>query len=166
MTTIQKDDYRFQVDIDKTITYYQSHTLCDCDYCKNFYPQIKETLPKLAEFLSRFGVDVSKPDEIMSMESEDEILYINVDYTVCGNVISMGEYEIDIQDRQFLSLVITDGFVSPNQQTAEYFTISVFNIALPWVLDQPFPTAVPCKATSPLKRIFQKICKPIKKETE
>lgn len=166
MTTIQKDDYRFQVDIDKTITYYQSHTLCNCDYCKNFYPQIKETLPKLAEFLSHFGVDISKPDEIMSMESEDEILYISVDYTVCGNVISMGEYEIDLQDQQFLSLVITDGFVSPNEQTTEYFTISVCNIALPWVLDRPFPTATPYKAPSKLKGFFQKICKRITKEKE
>lgn len=166
MTTIQKEDYVFEVDIDKTITYYQSHTLCDCDYCENFYPQIKEKLPKLAAFLSHFGVDISKPDEIMSMESEDEILYISVDYTVCGNVISMGEYEIDLQDQQFLSLVITDGFVSPNEQTTEYFTISVCNIALPWVLDRPFPTATPYKAPSKLKGFFQKICKRITKEKE
>lgn len=47
----------------------------------------------------------------------------------------MGEYEIDIYDELFISIVITDGFASPNEQTGKYFTISVMQIELPYILD-------------------------------
>ena len=139
MTTIQKDEYVFSVDVEKTKEYYKTHTLCDCVCCRNYYAQIKDKLPKLNAFLSEFGVDISKPDEAMSDEMDDYIDYIQVDYTVCGSIGSMSEYEIDIYDDLFLSIVITNGFVSPNEQTGEYFTISVMQIELPWVLDEPFP---------------------------
>lgn len=159
MTKIQKDDYIFEVDIDKTIDYYKTHSLCECDDCKNFYDQIGGKLPKLESFLFDFGIDISKPDEIMSVELDDEILYICIDYTVCGKVVAMGQYEIDIQDNQFLSLLITDGFASPNEQTSEFFTISVYSLVLPWVLDKPFPKQIQPKATSKIKAFFKRIFK-------
>ena len=68
MTKIQKDEYVFEVDIEKTIEYYKTHSLCECDCCENFYVQIKDKFPKLESFLSSFGIDISKPDEIMSVE--------------------------------------------------------------------------------------------------
>lgn len=139
MTEIRKDEYVFSVNVEKTKEYYKSHTICNCVCCRNYYAQIKNKLPKLDDFLSEFGVDISKPDEIMSVEMEHYIDYINVDYTVCGSIKSMGELEIDIYDDLFLSIVITDGFASPNEQTEEYFTISVMQIKLPWVLEDPFP---------------------------
>ena len=156
MTKIQKDEYTFEVDIEKTIDYYKTHSLCTCDCCENFYTQIGDQLPELKSFLSDFGVDVSKPDEIMSVQLDNTIEYISVDYTVCGKVATMGHHEIHIHDNQLLSLIITDGFVSPNEQTADYFTISVHNIELPWILDRPFKE--PTK-TNRIKRIFKKIFK-------
>lgn len=139
MTTIQKDEHVFSVDIEKTKEYYKTHSLCDCVYCCNYYAQVKERFPKLDVFLSEFGVDISKPDEIFSVEMDDYIDYINVDYTVCGKTETVGKYEFDIQDNLSLSITITDGSVSPNEQTEEHFTISVMQIQLPWVLDEPFP---------------------------
>lgn len=159
MTTIQKDEYVFLVDIEKTEEYYKTHSLCECICCRNYYAQIKNKLPELAEFLKEFGVDISKPDEIMSVEMDDYIDYLNVDYTVCGNVKSMGEYEIDIYDNLFLSIVITEGFASPNEQTGEYFTISVTKIELPWVLDEPFPKPITEKLTLKPKKIFKRLFK-------
>ena len=160
MTKIQKDEYVFEVDIEKTIEYYKTHSLCECDYCENFYVQIKDKFPKLESFLSDFGVDISKPDECMSVESDNTIQYIGVDYTVCGKVATLGKYEIDIQDDQFFSLVITEGFASPNEQTGEYFTISINNIfELPWVLDKPFPKPIQIKTTSKIKEFFKKVFK-------
>lgn len=139
MTIIQKDEYVFSVDIEKTQEYYKTHSICECVCCRNYYAQIKNKLPKLNAFLSEFGVDISKPDEIMSIEMNNYIDYINVDYTVCGNIKSMVKHEIDIHDDLFLSIVITNGYASPNEQTEDYFTISVMQIELPWVLDEPFP---------------------------
>ena len=156
MTIIKKDGYVFDVDIKKTADYYKSHSLCECEYCKNFYEQIKGKFSKLEAFLSDFGIDISKPDEMSPLESDDIIEYLSVDYTVCGKVATMGHHEIHIHDNQLLSLIITDGFVSPNEQTADYFTISVHNIELPWILDRPFKE--PTK-TNRIKRIFKKIFK-------
>ena len=152
MTTIQKDEYIFEVDIEKTIEYYKTHSLCECECCENFYAQIKGKFPKLESFLADFGVDISKPDECMSVELDDTIQYIGIDYTVCGNVVTMGQYEIDIQDDLFFNLVITNGFASPNEQTGDYFTISISNVfELPWVLDKPFPKPIHFKTTSKIK---------------
>ena len=68
--------------------------------------------------------------------------------------------EIDIHDNQFFSLVIIEGFASPNEQTGEYFTISVNNVfELPWVLDKPFPEPTTFKATSKIKEFFKKAFK-------
>lgn len=139
MKLIKKDEYIFSVDFEKTQKYYKAHSTCECAYCLNYYKQIKNKLPKLNEFLNEFGVDISKPDNITSVETDNGINYISVDYTICGNIKEMGTYEIDIYDELFISIVITNGFVSPNEQTGEYFTISVMQIELSWVLDIPFP---------------------------
>ena len=156
---IEKDAYKFSVDIEKTKEYYNTHSWCDCVCCRNYYKQIEQELPKLKEFLDDFGVDISKPDEIMSVENEGFIDYLNVDYTVCGNVINMSEYEIDIYDNLFLNIVVTEGFASPNEQTGEYFTLSVTNIRLPWVLEVPFPTTIKSKLKKEPKNTFMKVLK-------
>ncbi len=160
MITIQKDEYVFAVDVEKTKEYYKTHTLCDCVCCENFYAQIKGKLPKLDAFLAEFGVDISKPDEMWSVELDNTIQYIGVDYTVCGEVTTMGQYEIDVYDDQFVSLVITDGVVSPNEQTGEYFTISLETaIELPWVLDKPFPEPIRTKIAKKIKGFCRKLFK-------
>ncbi len=157
MTTIKIDEYTFSVDVEKTTEYYKTHSLCDCANCRNFYAQAREKLPKLSEFLAQFGVDISRPDETWSVEADNGVNYITTDYTVCGRVEKMGKYEIDLHDEQFLSVVVTDGFTSPNDQTGEYFTLSVDNISLPWVLNEPFPEPTKATAASKLKRFFGKI---------
>lgn len=139
MKIIEKDDWKFSVDVEKTKEYYKTHSLCECAYCRNFYSQIDEKLPKLKEFLEEFGVDISKPDEISSFTYENEIDYSTVYYTVCGEIVESSKYEIDIYENLFLSIVVNDEFAPPNEQTGQYFTFSVFQIRLPWVLDEPFP---------------------------
>lgn len=85
---------------------------------------------------------MAKPDEISSVETDDGIDYIRVDYTVCGSVQAVGQGTIHIEDALLLEAAITDGFASPNEQTGTYFTISVMGIELPWVLDEPFPKSM------------------------
>lgn len=157
MTTIKIDEYTFSVDVEKTREYYKTHALCDCASCRNFYAQARGKLPKLDELLTQFGVDISRPDEIWSVEADDHIDYISTDYTVCGRVEEMGKYEIDLYDEQFLSVVVTDSFTSPNEQTGEYFTLSVDNISLPWVLNEPFPKPIKATAASKFKHFLGKI---------
>lgn len=66
MKQIKINNYKFSVDIEKTKEYYNTHSLCDCVCCRNYYKQIEKELPKLKEFLDNFGVDIAKPDEVMS----------------------------------------------------------------------------------------------------
>lgn len=157
MKTIEKDDWKFSVDVEKTKAYYKTHSLCECSNCRNFYAQIEEKLPKLKEFLSEFGVDVSKPDESSSIERENSIDYLSVDYTVCGEIIEASKNEIDIYDNLFLSIVVNDDFVCPNEQTGKFFTFSVFQIELPWVLDEPLHPTVK-------ERFFDKVHAFLKKK--
>lgn len=139
MTQICKDEYVFEVDIEKTLCYYKEQSPCECDFCRNFYGQIKGKFPKLEAFLSEFGIDIARPDELsLPIEIENEGVYSGAAYTVCGKIEKMGMYEIDIQDRQFFSVVVTDGFVAPNRQNGEYFTLSVEGFCLPWELEEPF----------------------------
>ena len=130
MTTIQKNGYVFLVDREKTQQYYRTHTLCDCGYCRNYYAQVRQQFPRLDAFLSEFGVDIARPDEIMSVELEGRVAYLNVDYTVCGRVQTMGEGELELYDGRLLHIAVTEGFASPNEQTGDYFTISVTELEL------------------------------------
>lgn len=61
--------------------------------------------------------------------------YNIVAYTVCGTISSMGQHEICISDVLPLTVIISDGFVSPNEQTEQYFTISVTKVQLPHKID-------------------------------
>lgn len=155
MTAIQRDGYRFSVDIQRARAYSKAHALCDCPCCRNYYAQVRDRLPKLAGFLDEFGVDIARPDEAMSVEMDDFIDYIEVDYTVCGSVEAMGQCDIGLHDALPLNIVICDGFVSPNEQTGDYFTISITGIQLPWVLDEPFPKPYMVKRRG-LRSIFQR----------
>lgn len=159
MKTIEIDDWKFSVDIEKTKEYYKTHSLCECAYCRNFYSQIDEKLPELKKFLSEFGVDVSRPDENSSVELETSIDYLSVDYTVCGEIIEVGKYEIDIYDNLFLSIVVNDDCVCPNEQTGKYFTFTVFQIVLPWVLDEPLNPTAKERVFDKFHGIFKKIAR-------
>ncbi len=90
----------------------------------------------------------------MSTENHSSISYIDVDYTVCGRIETMGESEITMDDELPLTVTVTDGFSSPNEQTGEYFTISLMDIELPWVLDEPFPAQEKKKGF--FRRLFNK----------
>lgn len=139
MTIIERDGYRFRVDLPATRAYYESHSLCDCSCCRNLYAGIQKHFPKLDAFLRDFGVDVARPDEASSSEEGASIEYFEVDYTVCGRVEAMGEYEFDLAEAIPVSVAVHDGFLAPNEQTGDYFTLSVYGIRLPWLLDEPVP---------------------------
>lgn len=141
MEKTAKDEYLFSVEKEKTTVYYQTHSLCDCEGCRNFYAQIRGMFPELEAFLAEFGVDIAKPDEMPWLELDDQIQYTPC-YTVTGSIEKMGTYEIDIGNQSLA--VYRSGDLRtdiPNEQTEPYFVLEVFSIYLPWVLDTPFPSA-------------------------
>lgn len=139
-------NYVLDADIEATTDYYKNLSLCECAACRNFYAQAKTAFPLLTDFLSKTGIDISRPDEICGLfdPAEDKMDYHMVAYTVVGKIITSGKNEIDIWDNDlFLSITIDDTYV-PNEQRAEaYFTVMVYGIRLPWVLDEPYPEEPP-----------------------
>lgn len=158
MTMIQKDGYVFSVDTRRTEEYYRTHALCTCACCRNYYAQAKEKLPELAAFLGEFGADIARPDEVWSIERDSSVVYISADYTICGTVKVMGTGDIALGGEQRLSAAVTDGFVSPNEQTGPYFTLSLAaELTLPWVLDEPHPRQSAEEALPKPKGIWAKL---------
>ena len=139
MAIIEKEDYIFNVDIEKTQKYYATKTLCDCNECQNYYRQAENTFPKLTSFLSDFGIDIARPDEICSTYDKGKVDYFVVAYTAVGECVKCGEYEIEMEDGDlFVNLVINKKPVYPNEQEErQCFEIAVYNIRLPWVLEEP-----------------------------
>ena len=155
ITTIEKDGYVFSVDRDKTSEYYTTHSLCDCDGCRNFYKQIKGSFPELEEFLAEFGVDIAKPDEMPWYDIDNHIQYYPY-YTVTGKIEKMGMQEIDLGNLNIVFYQSGSPYTDiPNEQTEPYFIIEVFMIDLPWILDTPFPSA-PAKKNF-IMRLFGKL---------
>lgn len=79
-----------KVNIEKTRKYYSSikpESLCNCNYCKNYYMQIKADYSVIASYLASFGVDIEKPFETSPLEpDENKILeYCCCQYIVFGS---------------------------------------------------------------------------------
>ena len=141
ITRITKEGYLFSVERDKTIEYYASHSLCDCEGCRNYYKQIKGHSPELEEFLDSFGIDISRPDEMPWFDNDGHIEYTPY-YTVVGNIEKMDSHEIGYGDLNLAFYRSEAQEVSfPTEQTEPYFVIAVFGIVLPWALDTPLPSA-------------------------
>ena len=155
MTEIRIDDYVFSVDVEKTKEYYRNNSLCECEYCQYYNSNIIGKFPKLETFLKEFGIDITKPDETSPVELDGEYQYIFAGYTVCGTVLKLSEYEIDIQDKLFISISVDKGFQFPNNQKDEYFSFTVFGISLPCdsateIKENPSPLKI--------KKYFKKSC--------
>ena len=113
----------------------------------------------LKESQDKFDVEIIGCARCRQSIAEADLVE-GVKCSVCGKVVTMGQYEIDIQDDLFFNLVITNGFASPNEQTGDYFTISISNVfELPWVLDIPFPEPIKFKAKSKIKEFLKRVFK-------
>lgn len=127
---IIRDDFIFDVDIQKTVDYYRTHSVCECPACKSLYSQAKKKFPALSSFLKVFGVDISRPDETGWSDEGEETDYHFVAYTVVGKIVEMGEYEIDLNDGGLFLNIVIDNSYTTSEQTDESFTITVYGIRL------------------------------------
>lgn len=130
-------DEIFEVDIEKTKQYYQTHTLCDCGGCRNYYAQVAEKLPRCKEFLSKFGIDIERPDEIGWIELEDTTIgYLFVGYTVVGEIIAGTKADLEIKEGEKSYDIKIDNEYIPNEQKGKYFVITINDFSFPWVLKE------------------------------
>lgn len=152
LSEIEINGYVFSIDIEKTSQYYTRNIQCDCEACQNFCKQIKGLFPDLENFLLRFGIDISRPDDAMWLENDNSVDYSPC-YTVAGSIVNTDSHEIRFDD---LKVKIHNRYI-PNVQTEPYFVIEVCDINLPWVLNAPI-LFVP-KKESCIRQILHRLIK-------
>lgn len=121
------------MDVERTKPYYEQISncdLCDCTYCQNYVSEIKNTYPKVAEYLFSLGIDIEKPFETMPLEPDDMgyIEYISAQYIVYGNPHDfvetvIGSVNVDVTDTH------------PSTKINEtHFVIEIYPVRLKWVM--------------------------------
>ena len=133
---VKIDGSVFDVDMDRTLAYYISNTLCTCAYCCHYRENVRQRYPRLAERLERFGVDAARPDETEPYEQDGMIEYAAVHYTVSGSILTSSRNETRLRDADELQLFFQKGgklgkLACPNEQEEPYFFITIWGLQLP-----------------------------------
>lgn len=86
------------IDLARNLLYYNSEQSipCDCEICKNYYKQIKDKHPEIAEYLASLNVDILRPFELVWLENENnQIDYLDCQYIVFGKCVNNFKKQID-----------------------------------------------------------------------
>ena len=118
----------------KTENYYRTLTkdsLCSCDYCRNYYKEIRGEYPELSDHLAKMGIDIEKPFETMPLEPcEGTLDYIAVQYIVMGNASGFKS-----EDVSGVHIGITDSHPATDIDE-EHFVIEIWPIKLKWTIKE------------------------------
>ena len=143
---VETGGYVLDVDVEVTREYYRTLSLCECSGCRNFYAQAEERLPALTRFLSDMGVDINRPDELADYAADKERHYSCLAYTVVGTIARHGKKKIKLNDNSCdLKITIDNSYIPNEHKTDNYFTVTVYGVHLPWVLNEPFEEFAPNK---------------------
>ena len=117
-------DWQFSVDVDATLAYTHKCSLdhCECPYCMNFYDNIDRAEPSLRPVLSKFGIYLNGPCEVMPFEPD----FVAASYRVTGQILSKGTS----------SLHINDVALRPEQADDATFFLWIGPLNLPWTQDE------------------------------
>ena len=117
---ISLGDWQFQVDVSATESYTTRCSLdhCTCPYCLNFYENMDRAEPALRPVLSRFGIYLNGPCEVMPFEPT----LVAACYRVTGQIISRGEAYLHINDVP----------LRPEEADENTFFLWIGPMELPW----------------------------------
>ena len=118
------------VDIMKTEEYYKTldeDWLCSCDYCRNYYREIRKAYPVLSDYLAGMGVDIEKPFEAMPLEPYGgSVEYSGVQYIVLGD-----GSDFKCTDVSGVHIGVADSHPMTDIEE-EHFVIEISPITLKW----------------------------------
>ena len=107
---------------------------CDCQDCRNYYKNI-ENNNELIEFLTGFGVDYLRAEEIMPYDLGNEIdplIYYRAYYSVVGSLDS----EFSTNQETFSVSFEMQNNVNVGHEISENYFFIVIDINLPFILDE------------------------------
>ncbi|MBQ8783726.1 MAG: hypothetical protein IJZ57_08150 [Clostridia bacterium] len=125
---------RISFDKDKTKEYRTNYNNpCDCQDCRNYYKNI-ESNGALLEFLSDFGIDYKRTEEVFSWDLENNsnsLIHSEGYYGVFGK-IEGDEFSIE---KFGTKIIFAKGANVPSDRTGDYFWICV-EADFPYILDE------------------------------
>ena len=154
---LQLDDWKFDIDMARTMEYSAAEAAehCDCAYCRNFYAAVDEAAPELRGFLVKFGVDIEAPEEMLPMIDGD-IMY-DPTYRVYGKILQYGQYEMQVG--------LSNAIARTPENQQDYFLLDCFEVIIPWVLDEPLEEVIsPANEPSLLKKMWDRFLGKIRKQ--
>ena len=119
------------IDIEQTRQYYENikiEDLCSCDYCKNYYLQVKEAYPLVADYLNELGVDIEKPFETSPLEPDVDGM---MEYCLCQYIVLGNVSDELVKKIGSVELRIATSYPNTNIQR-EHFVIDIDPIKLKW----------------------------------
>lgn len=120
-----------KADIEKTRAYYRNlgpESICNCDYCRNYYARVKAAYPEVARYLDSLGIDIEKPFELF-LPDEDEGGYL--EYPICQYVV-FGTYPEDYS-HQIGDVTFGRSDCHPRTKIdEEHFVLDFYPIRLPF----------------------------------
>ena len=141
-------DWRFQVDLTATETYTTKCSLdhCTCAYCRNFYENIDGTQANLRPVLSRFGIYLNGPCEVMPFEPT----LVAACYRVTGKILSRGE----------AYLYIDDVPLRPEEADDDTFFLWIGPLELPWTQEEDMDDVIsPANQPEFMDRMMERLLK-------
>lgn len=117
---IALSDWQFLVDIEETDRYTHNCSLdhCNCPYCQNFYENIDRAEPALRPVLSKFGIYLDGPCEVMPFEPT----LVAACYRVTGQILSRGVSTLHINGIP----------LRPEEANDASFFLWIGPVELPW----------------------------------
>lgn len=121
---IRLSDWKFLVDVEETVQYTHNCSLdhCTCPYCQNFYENMDRAEPSLRPVLSKFGIFLNGPCEVMPFEPT----LVAACYRVTGQILSRGESSLHINGVQ----------LRPEEADDTTFFLWIGPIELPWTQEE------------------------------
>ncbi|SHG82642.1 hypothetical protein [Ornithinibacillus halophilus] len=142
MKQIKMGSWTVEVDVEKTIAFYETYYLitedCNCDYCVNYVRACDSFPREVMELFSMFGIDPRKEGEVFELsETEDGLHIYNGFYHFVGRIIESPDDDqlenfrpdtsIEISFDEQIDL-LPESFPSPVVQL-------IFQLNIPWLLD-------------------------------
>ena len=144
--TITLADWEFRIDREATWAYTQkcSEDHCTCPYCLNFYENAEKVSPNLRPVLSRFGIYLNGPCEVMPFEPT----IVAACYRVTGRIVRRGEARLFLDDVP----------LRPEEADEDTFFLWVGQMELPWTREEDMDEVLsPANQPEFLDRMMQRL---------
>lgn len=144
--TINLGDWQFRVNPEATMEYTTQCSLdhCTCAYCRNFYETADLVNPTLRPVLSRFGIYLNGPCEVMPFEPT----LVAACYRVTGQITRQGTSFLHIDDIP----------LRPEKADENTFFLWIGPMELPWHQDESMDDVVsPANQPEFLDRMMRRL---------